>query len=252
MLPEPEMIKSKQSCFGYCDCCEKVHSLNHGNAMDHCYALMSKFESKGRIDFEKSDKLLNSVFSIDYLFGKARGQMFGVLECEDCHGNTLILKAFSGQYNGIWKVDGWIPPLFAVREFDELVSDDEKRIKTLGREIERTTESFKRQHLIQHRKKLSQRLMKEIHGLYKVHNFRSQVRSLYDFFSDGIPTGTGDCCAPKLLNYAAQNQLKPLSLSEFYWGRENRSKTRQHGRFYSSCKEKCQPILGFMQCGIDQ
>jgi tRNA pseudouridine32 synthase/23S rRNA pseudouridine746 synthase len=64
--------------------------------------------------------------------------------------------------------------------------------------------------------------------------------------------GVGECCAPKLLNYAALNGLKPLGLSEFYWGKENKSGTRKHGEFYPACAEKCQPILGFMLCGIKE
>lgn len=67
----------------------------------------------------------------------------------------------------------------------------------------------------------------------------------------GIPTGTGDCCAPKLLNYAARNRLKPIGISEFFFGRENKSETRKHGEFYPSCKIKCEPILGFMLCGLE-
>ena len=85
-------------------------------------------------------------------------------------------------------------------------------------------------------------------------NFRGETKPLNDIFQDknGIPTGTGDCCAPKLLNFAVKNNLTPLGLAEFYWGKENKSATRQHGRFYQSCTSKCQPILGFMLCGLDE
>ncbi|MFZ1986822.1 MAG: hypothetical protein WAU91_20595, partial [Desulfatitalea sp.] len=62
----------------------------------------------------------------------------------------------------------------------------------------------------------------------------------------------GDCCAPKLLNAAAKQKLAPKSLAEIFWGRTNRSGTRQQGIFYTACPEKCQPILGFMLCGIER
>ena len=65
----------------------------------------------------------------------------------------------------------------------------------------------------------------------------------------GIPVGSGDCCAPKLLNYAAKRQRKPLSIAEFFWGKETHSRDRLEGEFYSSCLDKCQPLLGFMLCG---
>ena len=90
--------------------------------------------------------------------------------------------------------------------------------------------------------------------LYSLSNFKDETVSLREAFcvDKGMPTGAGDCCAPKLLNYAAKNHLKPLSLSEFYYGRENKSGSRQHKTFYSCCEEKCQPILGFLLCGLDK
>ena len=42
----------------------------------------------------------------------------------------------------------------------------------------------------------------------------------------------------------------PIWLAEIYWGKANRSGTRMQGIFYSPCQEKCQPLLGFMLCGI--
>jgi len=188
--------------------------------------------------------------SLDYLQSDARGQMFGVLECLDAHGQPLILKAFSGQYNGVWTVAGWAPPLFDTHAFDALVGDVDQQIKALGSLIDGLPEGEERRELRRGRKNLSQNLMKEIHALYRIHNFRSEVRPLFDFFANGIPTGAGDCCAPKLLNAAARQKLVPQSIAEIFWGRTNRSGTRRQGIFYTACKDKCQPILGFMLCGL--
>ncbi|MBV5332457.1 hypothetical protein JZU54_02575, partial [bacterium] len=76
--------------------------------------------------------------------------------------------------------------------------------------------------------------MRDIHGLYTLTNFHGEGRPLAEAFagSGGIPTGTGDCCAPKLFNQAVQEHLTPVAMAEFYWGRENSSRTRQHGQFY--------------------
>lgn len=95
--------------------------------------------------------------------------------------------------------------------------------------------------------------MQDIHSLYRLHNFRGEQCSLFDLFGDtnGIPTGTGDCCAPKLLNLAARNGLQPLGLAEFYWGKTNKSASRQEGYFYPACQDKCGPILGFLLCGLE-
>lgn len=101
---------------------------------------------------------------------------------------------------------------------------------------------------------MSRQLMRQLHALYTVRNFRGQSSDLTPFFPShrGIPTGTGDCCAPKLLNYALLRGIRPVAIAEFYWGRTNRSKSRLHGRFYPACHDKCMPILGFMLCGLDE
>ena len=64
----------------------------------------------------------------------------------------------------------------------------------------------------------------------------------------GIPTGTGDCCAPKLLHYAATQQLKPIAMAEFWWGEHSADKYQ--GEFYGACAERCQPLMGFMLSGL--
>ena len=206
---------------------------------------MRTLESRTCIDDGSNSKL-----STDYLFGDARGQMFGVLECEDVDGNTVVLKAFSCQYNGEWLVDGWVPPIFNVEAFHQLTQPVYKEISDLGQQIETDPHN---KSLIEQRASLSRNLMQKIHGLYTLTNFKDDTCPLSDVFNaKTVPAGTGDCCAPKLLNYAACHGLKPLGLSEFYWGKESKSGKRQHGEFYPACKEKCQPILGFMLKGAKE
>ena len=123
------------------------------------------------------------------------------------------------------------------------------RIKELGRAI--AAGSGDNAALKAERKRLSQSLMKELHALYHLKNFRGETKPLSDFFqhANGIPTGAGDCCAPKLLNQAIGQNLRPRGLAEFYWGATNRSGTRHHEEFHGSCASRCHPILGFMLCG---
>jgi hypothetical protein len=215
---------------------------------------MTVLAEKQRIDLQASDRQANPRFGTDYLFGEARGQMFGVMVCRDRQGARQVLRAFSCQYNGVWEVEGWVPPLFEVTAFKTLTADVERRIKEMGKEIDSLVEGLpRRDRLTAERRQLSRRLMQEIHALYRLHNFRGAVRSLAEAFigPGGIPTGVGDCCAPKLLNHAARNNLTPLGIAEFYWGMENRSRTRRHGHFYPACREKCAPILGFLLCGLE-
>jgi hypothetical protein len=128
------------------------------------------------------------------------------------------------------------------------------RIKALGREIAKCPDgSEEKDRWHRERKQISQNLMREIHELYELHNFAGDTATLSGAFGSdkGKPTGTGDCCGPKLLNFAAVSNLIPLSLAEFFFGKETRSQSREHGRFYPPC-EKCLPLLGFLLCGIDE
>lgn len=215
-------------------------------------ALFRRMERERRIDFDAAEPA--SQFSTDYLYSDARGQMFGVLTVRDKAGNTGILKAFSGQYNSAWEVDGWVPPLLDVERFTTETFEREQHIKALGREIVGLPkDSPARQLLIYKRKKASQTLMQDIHAMFRLPNFRGERVPLPQAVhgQGGVPTGTGDCCAPKLLGYAALHDLTPLGLAEFFFGRANRSGSKEHGKFYPSCLDKCGRILGFMLCGLE-
>ncbi len=65
-----------------------------------------------------------------------------------------------------------------------------------------------------------------------------------------MPTGTGDCCAPKLLHYAAIQGLKPVAMAEFWWGPVSADRDKVQGNFYGACAERCQPLMGFLLSGL--
>lgn len=99
------------------------------------------------------------------------------------------------------------------------------------------------------RKALSRYLQTQMHEAFCLTNFAGESTSIQEFVtSGGLPTGTGDCCAPKLLHYAATHALKPLAMAEFWWGVNTRDKIA--GEFYGACTERCQPILGFLLSGL--
>lgn len=239
---------------GKCARCGIEHGIVIGQAKDQAVVLLKKLDATKRIDFDMPEDKADPRFSTDYLFGDARGQMFGVLVCRDKQGQTGMIKAFSGQYNSAWRVPGWVPPLVDVKALEAISFGVEKFIKSLGARIkDLPTDSPERAELIERRKKISKALMKDIHALYRIPNFRRELKPLPDvvFGPKGIPSGTGDCCAPKLLGYAARYGLTPLGLVEFYYGRDNRSHTRSHGKVYTSCAAKCGRILGYILCGLD-
>eukprot|EP00831_Metopus_contortus_P023297 TRINITY_DN20573_c0_g2_i1.p3 TRINITY_DN20573_c0_g2~~TRINITY_DN20573_c0_g2_i1.p3 ORF type:complete len:259 (+),score=55.14 TRINITY_DN20573_c0_g2_i1:657-1433(+) len=240
------------SCRGWCARCDREHMLPVGPSRGPAKELFRRLEQEGRIDFDTPEA--DPRFSTDVLFGEARGQMFGVLVARDGQGNVFSLKAFSGQYNSVWTVDGWAGPLLDADRFRRETFESEQRIKAMGREITGLPYgSPARKTLMDKRRKASRMLMQEIHAMYLLPNYRGDCIPLPQGVHGlgGVPTGTGDCCAPKLLGYAALNGLTPLGLSEFYFGRANRSGSRTHGMFYPSCTDKCARILGFMLCGLE-
>ena len=103
------------------------------------------------------------------------------------------------------------------------------------------------------RAELSDALQEWIFRQYVVHNADGDEASVLDIFGkDGLtpPGGTGDCAAPKLLNYAYSNNLRPLAMGEFWYGSSPSTAVRNHGHFYPSCTSKCGPLLGFMLKGL--
>lgn len=101
--------------------------------------------------------------------------------------------------------------------------------------------------LKQQRKEISRKLQSQMHAAYQIMNFLGNTSSLQQLMPQ-IPTGTGDCCAPKLLHYAASHKLKPLAIAEFWWGESTQDKIA--GEFYGACVERCQPLMGFLLSGL--
>ena len=99
----------------------------------------------------------------------------------------------------------------------------------------------------------SDELQKWIIEQYIVHNAAGEKASILDIFQkQGLmpPGGTGDCAAPKLLNYAYTHGLKPLAMGEFWYGQSPATAVRTHGHFYPSCTSKCGPLLSYMMQGL--
>ena len=100
------------------------------------------------------------------------------------------------------------------------------------------------------RRELSRTLQTQMHNAYVLTNFAGETRSLRELITEGaMPTGMGDCCAPKLLHYAAIHDLTPLAMAEFWWGLPSADGYKIQGEFYGACVERCQPLMGFLLSG---
>ncbi|WP_443866126.1 RluA family pseudouridine synthase [Leyella stercorea] len=105
------------------------------------------------------------------------------------------------------------------------------------------------------RKQMSDELQRWLFAAYRMLNAKGEERDLIDIFREYThampPAGAGDCCAPKLLQYAYQHSLRPVCMAEFWWGESPASEIRHHLHYYPACRSKCLPILTHMLKGLD-
>ncbi|MBO4659039.1 MAG: RNA pseudouridine synthase [Prevotella sp.] len=111
------------------------------------------------------------------------------------------------------------------------------------------------QALRQQRRQRSEDLQRWLFSQFIVLNARGEKRHLLDIFANTPtpipPSGAGDCCAPKLLQYAYLHHMRPLAIAEFWWGNSPVGILRRHLDYYPACRGKCLPILTHMLQGID-
>ena len=173
------------------------------------------------------------------------GKMFGVLVVESAEG-LAFLAAYSGLLEGRNDWPYFVPPVYDAQQPDGY-------FKTREREIMQS----------EAHKEMSQELQTWLFHQYQLLNGRGEVKDLVEVWQDYHcsarirsryplpPGGTGDCCAPKLLQYAYLHHLEPVCMAEFWWGDSPRSLIRHHGHFYPACRGKCKPVLTWMLQGLD-
>ena len=105
------------------------------------------------------------------------------------------------------------------------------------------------------RKAKSEELQRKLFRCYVVNNARGESLDVATIFERRLnrlpPGGTGECCAPKLLQYAYRHGLKPVCMAEFWVGESPQGEVRHHGHYYPACRSKCLPLLEFMLQGLD-
>ncbi len=192
--------------------------------------------------------------SSDNKTGLARGKMFGVLVTRNKDNELGYICAFSGKIKDNPHPPIFVPSLFTSSANDKLVNLGMTEIDQIGIQIKALENASHTETEILQLKKVRKRksvsLQQKIFNCYQFLNKSGEIKSLENIFnaysSKKPAAGAGECAAPKLLQYAFKNNLKPLAIAEFWWGDANKSNDRIHGEFYPACNDKCRPILGFM------
>ena len=179
-----------------------------------------------------------------------RGKMFGVLVVDSTDG-LAFLAAYSGLLAGRNDWPYFVPPVYDAQQPDGHFKMTEREIYLISHHSPLTS------------KQMSQELQLWLFHQYQLLNARGETKDLVDIWQSYYsreklrrkfplpPGGTGDCCAPKLLQYAYQHGLKPVCMAEFWWGAPTKEEVRQHLNFYPACRGKCKPILTWMLQGLD-
>ena len=216
--------------------------------------------------YEYCIQTVNQIQSGEYSFVKIRkeslvrsqhGFMIGVLVCSDINNGTVILKTISGIANKLIKAKDskdtsiFVDPIVTSAQTDGVLLQTNNRTQELNLLIEKETQKGnikKAKELKAERTYLCTKSLKQIRSLYRIHCINKSVKSLNDIIAEqnleGLPHGAGECCAPKLLDYAFSHNLTPLSLCEVYYNLQENSCDLT--KKYTPCNERCAPLLKSM------
>lgn len=217
------------------------------------------------LSIEAARKVRRYVLSHSELRADAeQGKMFGVLVVEGTPASPLsFLAAYSGLLAGRNDWPWFVPPVYDAQQPDGHFKQTERQLSAMNIVIDGMEPDDRLAiDLKERRKQMSEDLQLWLFQQYNMLNARGEQRNLieiwHDYHSVKVrhkfpypPGGTGDCCAPKLLQYAYQNGLKPVCMAEFWIGNTTKTTIRHDGQFYPSCRGKCLPVLTWMLKGLE-
>ena len=211
-------------------------------AHHYCEKLISLIE-KGCISLEQTGRESQE--------RKGQGVMLGSLVCWDkAAGRRIVLYAVSGNNRTLsGNCDGgiFVPSIASVDDIESALAENDKEIHELTDKINSITDkkNTERHALCKKRTSLTDSSLKKVFSLYSFTRFDGKNISLDEIIQQHgghlPPTGTGDCCAPKLLSYAFKRGLQIISMDEVYFGRDTINK--KGGTSYPPCDERCGYIL---------
>lgn len=195
-------------------------------------------------EIQKSHIKIKQISSLS-LERKNQGVMLGVLVCYDENENEINLVTLSGigkklEFDADFNSDLtfrkkiiFVEPIvnleninFALRMNDKKIHDLTCEIK-IAEEVLKSCENEKKslEQKISSLKKIRNELCNEsLKKVYALYNFTcadkkvltlKQICENQNYFKLP-PTGTGDCCEPKLLNFAFKNNLQVLSMAQIF------------------------------------
>ena len=199
---------------------------------------------------EFQDFLENESKGWTYDFDELNGKMFGVLVVQKSDDSYGYLGTNSGKTLREGSCQRFVPSIFDDASDDFFIDKGMEALAQMTSEIKAANSETEIKFLKEKRKKKSFVLQDQLFSHYDFLNSKGQEQNIVEIFANAShgkpPSAAGECAAPKLLQYAFENGLKPVALAEFWWGNSLKNKERQHKVFYTACKNKCRPILEYM------
>ncbi|MDZ7879533.1 MAG: hypothetical protein U5L45_17785 [Saprospiraceae bacterium] len=188
--------------------------------------------------------------------GEIIGKMFGVLVVKTENNEVGYLAAVSGKLAGRNQHLKFVPPIFDTLQENSFLTEGMNKLTEINIEIKRlqanklVNNELEIESLKDLRRTNSNALQNKLFDQYYFLNQAGESKSLRTIFKQYThrqpPSATGECAAPKLLQYAFQHKMTPIAIAEFWWGASPKSAIRKHKEFYPACQEKCAPILKHM------
>jgi len=186
----------------------------------------------------------------EHSFRSQKGKMFGVLVIQKKDTSYAYLGTVSGKLFGNTTCNKFIPSVFDDSVDDFFINRGMNELTEIGEKIKNSCNQSEIIELTENRKQKSLNLQQRLFENYQFQNILGIKKNVLQIFKNSShgnpPAATGECTAPKLLQFAFQHQLKPIALVEFWWGNSPKNKEREHKVFYPACKNKCRPILEYM------
>lgn len=182
-------------------------------------------------------------FSVD------KGKMFGVIVIE-YERELAYMGTVSGRLKRGDECDRFVPSPFDESTDDFFINKGMTELTEIGNRIKSSQNQEEIEKLKAKRSQKSNRLQQRLFENYRFTNITGNEKNVIEIFETSShgnpPAASGECAGPKLLQFAFENNLKPIALTEFWYGNPPRGNERQHGDYYPACKNKCRPILEFM------
>lgn len=188
---------------------------------------------------------------------RGSGLTLGAAVCADGSGRRLVLATNSGTTRAIRlgtdEILGlpaeFVPPVVGADEIARALSGNDAEIHALTERINALKGRAETRNIMEEigtlsdrRRRLCAESLARVHALYSFRCADGSVRSLAEICTERNrgrlpPTGTGDCCAPKLLDAAFSRGLTVESMSEAAF---------PSGEEIAPCDERCGIVLPAM------